>query len=343
MRRIVWIISEGSPGHVSQSVGLASALAGASLVQVERFECRPRLNGAARSLVRAWMGKAGRPLPDWVLRRWLRLDAPASTATKPDLILSSGGKSVFAARSLAARYEVPYVFIGERKPYRSEWFHTAFTPSANENGVNDVLIEMIPTRMTRESAERAAVEWTDRPAGRLWAAVIGGASASHRYTEADWTALGGALGALAQRHGIRWLVTTSPRTGANAEKILRSAIPEEAVAYSIWWATRPEKRLAALLGAAEVVIATQDSVTMATESVASGRPTVLVRPAETPFPKGSFLPAYFERLEKTGRVLRREIAGLEQIEPADLSALRPPTEPMERSLAATLRARLGWA
>jgi len=132
MDRVVWIVSEGSPGHVSQSVGLAEALSKRVPLRVERIECRSRLNGVARSLVRTWMGRGGRPLPGWFLKKWLRLDLSAVTAKKPDMILSSGGKSVFAARSLAACSGAPYVFLGERKPYPSEWFHTVFTPSARD-------------------------------------------------------------------------------------------------------------------------------------------------------------------------------------------------------------------
>lgn len=339
--RVVWIVSEGSPGHVSQSVGLADALAKQVPIRIERVECRPRLNGAARSLVRAWMGRNGRPLPDWILRRWLRVDLSAATASKPDLILSSGGKSVFAARSLAARHGVPYVFLGERKPYQSEWFHTVFTPSAREQGVNDVQIEMIPTQVTMAGVERAAAAWAGRPAGRLWAMVIGGASVSHRYVAADWDALATGMNALSRREGIRWLVTTSRRTGADAEARLRAALDPEVVAAAVWWAEKPEKKMSAFLGAAECIYVTQDSVTMATEAVASGRFVVVVRPEVTLFPAGSFLPEYFTRLEKKRRILRCLIAGLDKFIPS-FKRLKPRRESISDELVVILRSRLGW-
>ena len=308
--RLVWIVSEGSPGHVSQSVGLAEALAKQMPIRVERIECRPRLNGTARSLVRAWMGRGGRALPEWVLRRWLRVDLSATTVPKPDLILSSGGKSVFAARTLAARSGAPYVFLGERKPYPSEWFHTVFTPSVRETGVNDVLIEMIPTQVTKESVEKAAAAWTGRPPGRLWAMVIGGASVSHRYTDADWDALAAGMNALARREGIRWLVTTSRRTGAAAETRLRAGLEQAAVAAAVWWAEKPEKKMQAFLGSAERVVVTQDSVTMVTEAVASGREVVVVRPADVRFPRDSFMLGYLANLEMSGRIVRVPMSGI---------------------------------
>jgi len=341
MRRVVWIISEGSPGHVSQSVGLAEALAKQVSIRVERVECRSRLNGTARSLVRAWMGRKGRPLPDWVLRRWLRVDLSATTASRPDLILSSGGKSVFVARTLAVRHGVPYVFLGERKPYPSEWFHTVFTPSARETGVNDVQIEMIPTQVTKAAVERAAAAWADRPTGRLWAMVIGGASVSHRYAASDWDELAAGMNTLAKREGMRWLVTTSRRTGAEAEARLRTGLDPSVVAAAVWWAEKPEKKMQAFLGSAELVAVTQDSVTMVTEAVASGRPVVVVRPADVRFPPGSFMSGYLSNLQSAGRIVCARIGdlGTTMFQPARFCAR---SEPVEVEMIARLLDRLGW-
>jgi mitochondrial fission protein ELM1 len=339
MSRQVWVISEGSPGHISQSVGLAEALAAKESLEIRQIECRPRLNGVSRSLVRLWMGRRGYPLPDWVLRRWLGLESTAALA-KPDLIVSSGGKSVFAARTLAARHHVPYVFLGERKPYPSTWFHTAFTPSRFETGPNDASIDMIPTLVSRAKADQAAAEWPGRPAGKLWAALIGGASASHRYTPEDWVMLARAMNSIARREGIRWLVTTSRRTGAEVEARLRQTLDRELVAEAVWWSDRPEKKMSRYLGAAERLLVTQDSVTMVSETIDSGRPVIVVRPRDTRFSEDSFLPAYFDRLEQSGRIQRRLMTDLE-VWPSGLDLL-PNVRPAADEIAAVLRARLGW-
>lgn len=337
--RTVWIISEGSPGHVSQSTGLVAALQEQLPLEVRTFETRPRLSGVARSCVRLWMGSSGRALPQWMLRRWLQLQPTPAAEQKPDLIVCSGGKSVFAARSIAARTGAPLVFLGERKPYRPEWFHTVFTPSEWETGPNDVLIEMIPTQITAASVAAASANWVERPAGRLWAMIVGGASRSHNYSTADWQALATGMNRVATQHGIRWLITTSRRSGPEAEHLLRSGLQPEHLGYAIWWAEKPERKMAAFMGAAESVCVTQDSVTMVTEAVASARPVFLLRPAKVTFPPDSFLPGYFARLEKQGWVRRLEMAGLGT---ADLSCagFRPRRESITAELAARLLARL---
>ena len=336
MKRVVWIISEGSPGHMSQSEGLVASLAKLTDLEATVVETRPRLKGIVRTMVRLWMGRRGKALPGKFLIRWLGCEVPRG-APHPDFIVASGGKSVFAARSLAVQFRVPLVFIGERKPYPSEWFHTVLTPSPFETGVNDVWLDLIPTQITRESLEKAAALWPERPLGRLWTMIVGGTSASHRYTGGDWSALARGMNAVAREEGIRWLITTSRRTGSETEELLREMLDPVTVADAIWWSSRPEKRLHALLGAAERIFVTQDSITMITEAIASGMPVEVVYPGTTTFAAASFTPSYLERLEASGRIHRHLVDSLAN---ADFQPWQPDPSPPEVDLAVKLLVRL---
>lgn len=299
---VIWIVDEGSPGHLAQSRGLADALKSHEPnLEITEIKIGRRFSGMQRSLIRWLMGARGERVPSFLSGVILKgVQLPEG---RPDLILSSGGKSVFTGRLLANQFDVPYVFVGERKPYRSEWFHTVFTPSPMEQGVNDVAIDLIPTGVTPEKVAQAAASYA-RPKGKLWAMVIGGASRSHPYTEPDWRQLAEGMNALSQKHGMRWLLTTSRRTGTAAELILKESIHAEVLADAIWWSSKPEKRMMALLGSADAVCVTQDSVTMVTECIASGKHVVVLRPEKETFPKDSFMPQYLERLETLGWVKR---------------------------------------
>jgi uncharacterized protein len=341
-KRIIWILSEGSPGHVSQSLGLVAALADQVSLESSQFECRPRIGGLMRSLIRLfWMGKSGRPLPGSFLHGPLGLDPINTNEPRPDLIVSSGGKSVFAARTLAVRYNAPFIFLGERKPYPPGWFHTVFTPSSLETTPNDVLLDVIPTKITPQIVEQAAAAWKDRPAGRLWTLLVGGKSRSHHYTDADCEKLAAGMTALAQRHDIRWLVTTSRRTGKETEAKLRGLLPPDVVAEAVWWCHAPEKKFAAYLGAAEMIWVTQDSVSMVTEAAATGLPTVVVYPQDLRFPATSFMPGYLENLESLGLIQRLPISKI-----AEFVAQNPTTPTRSALTTADLAkiaiARLGW-
>jgi mitochondrial fission protein ELM1 len=338
MKRVVWIISEGSPGHVCQSEGLVAALAHLTPIEVHVVQTKPKFGGLIRKGVLWKMGRNGNPLSDRFLKRRLGCEPPA---TQPNLIVASGGKSVFAARSLAVKHGAPLVFLGERKPYPSRWFHTVFTPSPFETELYDVAVEMVPTGITPAKVETAANRWTERPQGQLWAMLIGGESVSHPYSADDWRTLGARMNALAQTHGIRWLVSTSPRTGKEVEAALRRAIDPRSIARAVWWADKPEKLMTPILGSAAWVFVTQDSVTMVTEAIESGRPVVVARPEKTVFQPTSFLPGYFDRLEKAARIIRIPFDKLGSFHPAN-TAIQPRMQPVSDELAALLLTRLHW-
>jgi mitochondrial fission protein ELM1 len=311
MKLIVWIVSEGSPGHVSQSMGLVGALSRHIEMEPVLVEAKPELGGFGRALLKLWMGRKGRRLPHWILKLFFGFVRPDGN---PDLLVASGGKSVFAARSLALRENRPLVFIGERKPFPSAWFHTVLTPSEFERDQNDVPLKMIPTSVTSEKLEKAACAWIERPEGPLWAMVLGGKSLSHSFTEQDWKGLGRAMNRLSEMNGIRWLVTSSRRTGGQAEAWLRESLDSNHVAGAVWWSEKPEKLLYEYLGSAGQVFVTQDSVTMVTEATACKSPPVVLTPAQVRFPKKSFLPRYFQELDESGLIVRRKIEDLGDFE-----------------------------
>lgn len=338
MARVVWIISEGSPGHLSQSEGLVAALGQQVKLEVHVILTRQRFGGFIRTLVRRWMGRAGSPLSDRFLKSMLGCEPPGMM---PNLIVTSGGKAVFAARSLAVKHGAPLVFLGERKPYPASWFHTVFTPSPFETDATDVPLEMIPTSITPEKVNFASATWEERPNGSLWAMIIGGTSASHPYTDADWKLLALKMNTLAQANDIRWLVSTSRRTGAGAEAILREHLDPQSIARAVWWGEKPEKLMAAFLGSATWVCVTRDSVTMVTEAVASGRPVLVTAPAGIAIKPTSFLHAYYDRLEKASRIVLVPIDRLGDFHTEEIR-LEPRSQPINGELATTLLARLHW-
>lgn len=341
MKRVIWIITEGSPGHFSQSIGLVHAIQEIHPTSVVTFKSRPKIGGFLRMLYRTIvMGPKGRGLSHKTLQGPIGLEPIPVDTPSPDLIVSSGGKSVFAARSLAVRYGAPYVLIGERKPYPPGWFHSVLTPSALEREACDVKMDLIPTKITPQVVEEAADTWTDKPDGRLWAMLIGGSSRSHHYTAEDWQQLAEGMVNIARREGIRWVLTTSRRTGRNIEKLLREWIPREAITDAVWWCEKPEKKLAAYLGAAETIWVTQDSVSMITEAVVSAKPVMVIRPVSTPFPETSYMPGYLNNLAERRMVTRLPISEMSEPLPEDWQSPNPHDPTAE--LATTLCKRLGW-
>jgi len=297
--KTVWIVSEGSPGHVSQSGGLADALSAVVSLRTVTVKGRTTVRGWLRPVIRRIMGSQGRrALSEKLLRRVADVDIPAD-GSPPDLIISSGGKSVFTAKTLAGRYGVPYVFIGERKPFPAEWFHTVISPVPGESSANSIDVELIPTPVTPEMiAQKGTVQ------RGIWCMIIGGASRSHRFSEKDWIDLAEGMNALAKRENIRWLLTTSRRTGPQVETVIKKYLGADVIEDAIWWAEKPRRELYEFMACSEVLFVTQDSVTMVTEAVASGKPVVTVRPTDMVFSSSSFILSYIDRLVKNCRILQ---------------------------------------
>ncbi len=333
--KTIWIVSEGSPGHVSQSLGLAEGLSELEPIQTVTVNGRVRIRGWLRPLVRRLMGPTGRPLSDTLLRWVAKVEIPENSPA-PDLIISSGGKSVFAARTLASRYDVPYVYIGERKPFPAEWFHTVISPVQRESCANSIDVELIPTPVTPEMIkQKGEVE------PGIWCMVIGGASRSHRFAESDWVELAEGMNALAARENIRWLMTTSRRTGDAAESVLKKHLDPDILKDAIWWAEQPRKELYTFMARSEVLFVTQDSVTMVTETVSVGKPVITVFPSNVAFPTDSFMQAYLNRLEANGRIVRVEAGTLED---ADIGAMefKCMQGDLLSSISKELCQRIGW-
>ena len=306
--KTVWIVSEGSPGHVSQSVGLACALDSLVPLQTITITGRATLRGWVRPIIRWLMGPHGRPLNDFLLHRIADIKIP-SDAPLPDLIVSSGGKSVFVGKTLAERYKVPYIFIGERKPYPASWFHTVISPVPKEACDNSIEIELIPTPVTPDLiAQKGTTE------KGLWCMIIGGSSRSRRFNENDWVAIAQGMNELAIKKNIRWLLTTSRRTGAETEKLLKKHIKPEILEDAIWWAEQPRRELYIFMARAELLFVTQDSVTMVTEAVSSGKPVVAIQPKRIHAQPEDFSVMYFERLERNKRITQTQSYNLGALE-----------------------------
>jgi len=285
----ILIIDEGSPGHLSQSLGVVSVLEEEGVdCSVEIIRFRYRLKGVFRPLMRFVMNSLPARLYTRLLPMCGELDERAIART-PDVIISSGGKSIFASYVLKHRYQCKSIFVGIPDPYPDRWFDLIVSPVKKPFFVPYVVTGMIPNSMTPEVIKRDGAEyWRDRDLPkRTWALFIGGNSKSHHYTEEEWDALLIHMVTLSQRYGIKWLVTTSRRTPLSVEERLatmsRSDVIEELVLYN----REPKKVLKPFLYAAERIFVTQDSLTMASEAYNSQKPVTLLTPMSLKIKKGS--------------------------------------------------------
>lgn len=321
----VWCLSDGKPGHFNQSKGLLQALALGYEVNLHWIDCSLQakpLRPLLRKLLNAGIGQ--RLLP--ALHRFNR---PAET---PDLIISAGGNTAYLNIALAQQYGCQNLFIGSLRGLKPSLFTTVLTiePIGADN---NLVMPLAPVPSDRDAQAEAArqlrAEQQLEDTQPLWTLLIGGATDEYAYQAEDWKALAGELNRLARQHNIRWLITSSRRTGIEVEQQLAAALAPELLADTTWYGQQPRKVMAAYLGAAEAVFCTEDSLSMLTEAIASGKPVVALQPAQ--MQPAARYEAALERLEQRQWLSRQPVTQL-ALPPATDHSIPAPAEALWQQL-----------
>ncbi|HER34263.1 MAG: mitochondrial fission ELM1 family protein [Halothiobacillaceae bacterium] len=321
---VVWIVSDGNPGHFNQSRAVAEAVQDARGWTVEWVTVRPRYRGFLRplvySLVNAFAGRMGMA----TARRLVAIDAlPAS---RPSMVISSGGATAVFNVLAASAFGCANFFLG-RPPLRFDRFSRILLSEEAGDEPNVVRLPFLPTPVTPEQADQAGtalrreLDPGDTP---LWAMLIGGSSRSHHFEPDDWRALAAGMNRLSAQYGGRWLITTSRRSGETAESILRRELDPACIAEATWWGERPRPVVPAYLGASDIAFCTQDSLTMLTDAMASARPVFALSPKRVDFGEGGgMFEAYLEQHQAEHRIRRLPIAQMEHVDPVSPPGFTP--------------------
>ena len=231
---IVWVVSDGKPGHVNQSVGLAEAL--------------KRVTPTETHVIPS--------LPGW--RAWLSLfikAMPCKTLPKPDLIVGAGHATHVTL--LAARHACGGHAVVLMKPsLPRSWFDLCIVPQHDGIAADaHTLVTEGALNRIRPSASRNAQK------GLL---LIGGVS---RHFDWDSDAVQVQIkGILARAPETHWTLTTSRRTPAD----FLSGLPQYPNLYIVPHTETSSDWLPSQLGQSGTVWITPDSASMVFEALTAG-------------------------------------------------------------------------
>jgi mitochondrial fission protein ELM1 len=192
----------------------------------------------------------------------------------PDLIVSSGRGSVAAALAVRKASEGRTFAVHIQNPYtRPSCFDLVVVPFHDSLRGENILVartalhRITSTRLLEAGRHfKAALAYLPRP---LIAVLVGGsnrhqrvsAEAMHRFARALTQAAHDCKGSLA--------VTPSRRTGAENETILRTHLTS---VPTFFWDGSGENPYIGLLALSDAIVVTSDSVSMASEASATGKP-----------------------------------------------------------------------
>ena len=259
---LVWVLHDGKIGMANQVRGLAEAL-GWPITEKQL-----RVRAPWRYL----------PPTFWIAPS-VALD-PASDRLEPpwpDIIIACGRNSVAPARLVkrASAGRTFWVQVQDPRFARSEIdliVAPRHDPAPGENVFRTLgaVHRVTAAKLKAESARWAPVfAALPRP---LIAVLIGGDNSVYRFTEQSFGALCDRLVALA-RSGVGLAITPSRRTGESQRALLQKRL---AGLPAYVWDGSGDNPYFGMLGAADAILVTADSVSMISEAAATGKPVHIV-------------------------------------------------------------------
>ena len=268
MKKTIWFLLDNRMGSVGQARGIMQALDTNAFDIVEKKIVYNRLAD----------------LPNFILGKTL-LGVTAETKKEinnppfPDIVVSISRRTVPVARFIKKASQGKTKLVQLMHPGKTglKEFSLVVVPEHDKNKAysdNILYITGCPHRVTPQSLAEEAPKWTEAFANlpRPWTAVIiGGAIKNKPFTDENARSLGETIRKLKENTGGSILITTSRRTGEQAEKIIKNEV-KDIPAYTYWWGEKKDNPIKGFWALADNILVTGDSVSMACESCGSGKP-----------------------------------------------------------------------
>ncbi len=272
--KTVWVLADDRAGNTAQAMGTAEAMGVTPIVKTVRYTKAVLLPNALRGsstvgVTRETVDGIKPPFPDVAIAAGRRA-APLLRHIKK----LSGGKTKIVQimfPGLIGLSDFDLVVLPNHdgcKAARPNILRTTGAPH-----------RITPQRLAAEREKWEKV-FAGLPEPRI-ALIVGGATKNKPFTPEMARDLAARAAALSRAlGGGSFLVTTSRRTGAEQEKIIRDALPDPKFFYG-WGNKEIENPYFGFLALADHIIVTGDSVSMCSEACAAGAPVYIYAPAGT--------------------------------------------------------------
>jgi mitochondrial fission protein ELM1 len=259
----VWAVSDGRAGIENQALGLAEALGRRTPMNLITKRVNLRTPWS-------WMPPGFVPAP----RNALTLDSDAIEPSWPDIFIGCGRASVpFALGIREWSREKTFVVQLQDPRVNPREFDVVIPPIHDGlEGQNVLPIVGACHRVTPEKLDEAVLSYPaalEDMASPRFAVLIGGKSKRQDISSKRARAIADSLVTLQRETGGTLLVTLSRRTGDAARMIFRTWLAPHCAIFYEGEGVNP---YFALLGAADHIFVTADSVNMATEAAATAKP-----------------------------------------------------------------------
>lgn len=333
--KVLWL-KDTRPGHVNKVKGFLASMAKSVPMEITPCEVRWRF-----SPLRHLVGRLSRSFVKLPPALLLKNFAPGNEF---DLIISSGGLTQWPNAWMAKRTGAPNVYIGSPHHFPPDLFTLIPMTDPPHGNPPFLKLALVPSEVSPAAARECAHRHFPDLGEPGWTLLMGGDGEGLKWSDADFMRLADLFMKAAEHAGKKMLVATSRRTPERVENaLIRQFEGCPGFVSGAWFHRSGGKTLPllALLGAADRIIVTADSVSMTNEAVASGVPAVAVYPSVGEANRRH--EGQFSLLEKEGKLARSHMAGavdLGEIQPA--GGWLPVSGDLHRELAETALIRLGF-
>ncbi|MFA5041011.1 MAG: mitochondrial fission ELM1 family protein [Bdellovibrionales bacterium] len=302
-----WVVTDGRAGMENQCLGLAEALG--LLPVVKRIKLRSpwkQLSPYLRCGLSYAVSNEGDPItPPW-----------------PDILIASGRASVPASLYVRRASKVgekggTFTVQIQNPVINPSFFDLVVVPRHDRLEGTNVMATL--GSMHRISLEKLAVEASkflpqvaSLPSPRIGVS-IGGSNAVYSFSSEEMQNVAMQLKALVMREGSL-MVTISRRTGAENLAILKKTLHGT---QSYIWDGQGENPYFGILGLAEAMLVTCDSVNMISEACSTGKPVMIID-----LPGGSEKFRFFHQLMRDAGMTRPFRGRIERWQHAPLDDVR---------------------
>jgi mitochondrial fission protein ELM1 len=265
-----WILSEGLAGLQAQALGLAEA---AGLVADVRVLKPPA----------PWKWVAARLWP-----RPLAVVADAVRAPLPNLVIGCGGMAAAVLAALRGKSR-PVVQVQNPRMDIARFDLIVANRHDELTGPNVIVTRTALHRVTPERLAAEAAHWRDRISSlpRPFVAVLlGGSNGRYRLDAAAAGKLAADLAGMMRRDKVGMMVTPSRRTDPAVTALIAKAVTP--LGGQVWDFTG-ENPYFGMLALADLIVVTQDSVSMISEAAATNAPVLVAELPGRSHRQGLFL------------------------------------------------------
>lgn len=259
-----WVVTDGKAGMEIQCLGLAEAIGLPPVVK--RIQVTKPWRWMAPGMIRDPLATLG-PKGDRLAPPWPDLWIASGRQTVP---LSRDMRAISGGRSFTVQVQNPVI--------DPACVDLVVTPDHDLLNAPNVLstrgaLGRVTPRRLEEAAAAFAARYAALPRPCI-GVLIGGDNRVFRMTSAVMTELTDQLARLAREQGCGLMITPSRRTGARNEAILRKGL---AGLPADIWDGEGENPYFGILGLADHIVVTGDSVNMVSEAASTGKPVQVVQ------------------------------------------------------------------